>query len=395
MLALEVADGEAADADRRRGVEAVPDVDRAAVERQRRVLQLEGAARLVHAGHRAVEPLLGRGLADEVGVVVGQAHHGDDLAGAHVHHDAAGADGVEIGHRLEQLVAHDGLHAHVDGQAQRRRVLAQALVEEPLHPGHAAAVDVDAADDLGGDPAEREAPALGGLEIDARDAERVDLQLLARGDLAGEVDEFLGLGGQPAAEHVGVEPGQHAAQLLHGRVDVEHLGRVGDDAGGGQRDGEDLAVAVGDGRAGRAHAEIGGRRGGAGRGLGRRRLGPARLGDRAGQHGVEDGGVGELHGQQAEQRGKAAGGDGEALAADGHGGEAGRVGAGGEADGLHPRHRAGGRRTEAAGEVGGRGRRLAVLRAHRWPMPCAAGATKLAAGMVRATPRPEPTAGGA
>jgi hypothetical protein len=47
FLALEVADREAADMDRHRGVEPVPDLHGAAVERQRGVLQLEGGARLV------------------------------------------------------------------------------------------------------------------------------------------------------------------------------------------------------------------------------------------------------------------------------------------------------------------------------------------------------------
>ncbi len=47
VLALEIVDREAADMDRRRRVEPVPDVHHAVIERHRRVLQLEGAARLV------------------------------------------------------------------------------------------------------------------------------------------------------------------------------------------------------------------------------------------------------------------------------------------------------------------------------------------------------------
>ena len=162
------------------GVEHRPELGGAAVERHRRGLQLEGAAGLVHAGDGAVEALLRPGVAELVGVEVRQADHGDDFAGADVHDDAAGADRLELGHRLTELVAHRRLHAHVDRQAQRLRVLAQPLVEEPLDAGHALGVHVHRAHDVRRDPALRVAPLLGVLEIDAGDAEVVHRELLAR-----------------------------------------------------------------------------------------------------------------------------------------------------------------------------------------------------------------------
>ena len=81
---------------------------------------------------------------------------------------------------LRQLVAHHGLHAHVERQAQRRRVLVQPLVEEALDAGDAVAVHVHAAEHLRGDAAERIVAVLGRLEIDAGDAEGVDRQFLPR-----------------------------------------------------------------------------------------------------------------------------------------------------------------------------------------------------------------------
>ena len=103
------------------------------------------------------------------------------FAGAHVHHDAAGADGAELVHRLGQLVAHHRLHAHIERQAQRIGSSCQALIEEALHPGDTVAVHIDPAQHLGGDTAERVVAALGGFEIDARNAQRIDPQTLPAG----------------------------------------------------------------------------------------------------------------------------------------------------------------------------------------------------------------------
>ena len=81
-------------------------------------------------------------------------------------------------------------------QAQRRRIVAQPLVEGFLDAGDAMLVHVDAAEHLGGEVAHRVVALLAGLEVDAGDAEGVDLHLLARRDLAFEVDELLGALGQ-------------------------------------------------------------------------------------------------------------------------------------------------------------------------------------------------------
>ena len=114
LLALEIGDGEAADMDRMTGVVDVPQMGDAAVQRHRRGLQLERAAGLINTGDGAVETRLVGCRANQVGVVIGQADHGQHLAGAHIHDDAAGADGLEILHRLGQLVAHHGLDLDVE-----------------------------------------------------------------------------------------------------------------------------------------------------------------------------------------------------------------------------------------------------------------------------------------
>ena len=231
-----------------RGVELVPDVDDAGIQRHRRGLQLERAARLVHAGHRAVEPVIGGRVAEIVGVVVGQADHRQHLARVHVHHDAAAADRLEEVHRLGQLVAHHGLHAHVDRQPQRRAVGEQPLVEELLDAGDAVLVDVDAAEHLRGGAAHRIVPLLGGPEIDPGNAESVDGKLLARRDLALEIDELpVGLGQARRCGRL-IEARQHLLQPMRRIGGIDDLARIGEHRDGRQRDRQDLAIAVGDHR---------------------------------------------------------------------------------------------------------------------------------------------------
>ena len=247
MIGLHVGDGVAADMDRDGG-EPVPDVGDVVLQRHRRGLQLEGRAGLVHAGDGAVEALVVGGVVEQVGVVVGQADHGDDFAGAHVHHDGAGADRLELGLCGGQLVTHHRLHAHVEREAQRLAVAGQAMVEIALHAGDAMIVDIDRAHDLRRGAAERIAAFLARLEIDAGNAEVVDRKLLLRRDLARDVDELL-LAGQPSHDVVDIQRWQDRLQLLCRVLRVHQLERIGEHRRHRQRDREDLAVAVGDGGA--------------------------------------------------------------------------------------------------------------------------------------------------
>ena len=137
------------------GIERVPDMGGPEIECHRRGLELERAARLEHAGDGAIKAVVRRGVAKIVGVVIGQADHRDHFAGPHIHHDAAGADGLELFLGFFQLVAHHALHAHVNREPQRFAVMRETFFESAFDAGDAVAVDIDAAEHLGGDTAER------------------------------------------------------------------------------------------------------------------------------------------------------------------------------------------------------------------------------------------------
>ena len=301
LLAFEVGDREAADMDRVAGVIDVPQVRDAAVQGHRGGLQLERAAGFVDAGDGAVEPLRVGGRANEVGIIVGQADHGQHFAGTHVHHDAAAADGVEILQRLGQFVAHDGLDLDVERQLQLRVVLAQPLIELLFHPGDAVAVHVHAAEHMGRGAAERVAAALGLFEIHAGYAEIVDRHLFARVELAGEVDELLFRVGQPFGGLGLVQFRQDLLELVRGFRRVDHFLGVGVERDGGQRHREELAVAIGDHGALRADRGVGGL-------LRFQQLGDRTLRTMRHQR-LDDGGIRELQCHGQEQQREAGGGE--------------------------------------------------------------------------------------
>ena len=94
-----------------------------------------------------------------VRVVVRLRHHGNDLAGADVEHDAGGGDRLEFFPRFDQLVAQRMLHAQIDGKLHRRLQAVggetrhvqrgKALVIEPfLDAGDALVVDIDVAEQM-------------------------------------------------------------------------------------------------------------------------------------------------------------------------------------------------------------------------------------------------------
>ncbi len=230
---------------------------RAEIHRHRGSLQLERAARLEHAGHRAVETIVRRCVAERVGVVIGQADHGDHFAGAHIHHDPARADRLELVLGFFQLVAHHRLHTHIDRQAHRIAAAFEPFLEGALHAGHAVAVHIHAAQHLGRDTPQRITPFLARLEINAGNAQRVDRHFLGRGDLALEVDELLGRT-EPRHRKLLIKPRQHLLQFVRGVRGIDHLLRVGKQRRGRQGDRQDLAVTIQDRRP--WAADIGNRR---------------------------------------------------------------------------------------------------------------------------------------
>ncbi|MEI9888463.1 MAG: hypothetical protein WDN08_18570 [Rhizomicrobium sp.] len=117
--------------------------DGAVVERQREGQDLEHRAELVAvAGHDVLVAVVAGEMA-VVGIEVGHRHHGEDLAGVDVHHDAAGLDRAEGVARRLNLGGEDVLHAHVDGGGDRLvGGGAQLDVEAAFETGLALAVRV-------------------------------------------------------------------------------------------------------------------------------------------------------------------------------------------------------------------------------------------------------------
>ena len=248
MLALEIVDGETADLDRVGRVKPVPDMHDAAVQRQGCGLQLESRTRLIRPADSPVITRIRRCRAGIVDVEIRQRHHGDHLAGAHVHHNPAGADRLELGHGSQQFLAHHRLRAHINGQPQRRTVRRQSLIEMPLHPGDAVLIHVHAAEHLGRHPPQRITPALSTFEINPGNAQRIDRNLGPRRHLAGDIDKLLGLIAQPLG-HLGlIDVAQHRLQLVRGFLRIHQRTRIGDHRRRRQRQRQHLAIAINDHR---------------------------------------------------------------------------------------------------------------------------------------------------
>ena len=176
---------------------------------------------------------------------------------------------------------------------------------------------------------QRIAPALGLLEIDAGNTQRVDRHLLARAELAGEVDELL-FGVRQALGDLGfIQFRQYLLELARGFRRVDHFLRVGIQRDGGQRDSQKFAVAVG------YHGALGAHRGV--RGF----LRFQQFGDRAFRavrhQRLDHGGVGQLQRDGEEQHGEAGGGKDQPPAGFFERGAAVQVGRG-DAHVFHHRH---------------------------------------------------------
>jgi hypothetical protein len=257
---------------------------------------------------------------------------------------------------------------------------------------------VIAAKHLCGDAAERIMPLLGRLEAEAGNAQFVHRELFARRQLACDVGEIerLAVGldalGQPFAHLVLVQPRQREREAVRRLGGIEDDLRVGVERGGRQRDGQHLAVAVGDGGALGVHLEVVGGGRGEPQSRRRRRFGPPRLLDPVLLGRPDDRRVGELAGDGQEQAAEAGGGHQQAAARLLHRGARGEVGAG-DAHRLRawliaPACSGGriARRAEAVARAAGRGGVCHPPLPNGWNV---GGATKVGVGSIRAMPSAE------
>ena len=185
----------------------------------------------------------------------------------HIQNHRAGADCLELGDGRGHDFADNGLYAQIDGKLHRlqrlvaghakRGQIGKALaVDVTFHAGNAAIVDIDVTDDMrSGRPAGIKA-ALFRAEADAWNAERQNLALLLRRQLAAQPLEAR-IGGKLLIGAALVEIRQNRPQLLDSLIDIDDAMRFGEKRDGANIGGQNLAIAVEKIGAGR-HQAVGG-----------------------------------------------------------------------------------------------------------------------------------------
>ena len=254
VLAVEVVDGEAAEAHAITRIELVGQLHRATIQRPGKGHGLEGGARLEDTGGDAVERVLDQRSRRLIGVEIGHRSQGDDFAGIDINHHAGGGDGLVAGHRIDQLVVHDVLHPHVDAELDRGQRIAarqpQLLqqrhrfgVHAPLDAGNALIVDIGRTQNMGG-LVHAGIEALGfGDEVDAGNAQPHHLFLDRGRQLALHPHEAL-VAGEAIAQPFFVQIRQDGAQLLHRLLHVDDAARLGIERGHADIDGHFQPIAV-------------------------------------------------------------------------------------------------------------------------------------------------------
>ncbi len=130
-------------------------------------------------------------------------------------------------------------------QLDRVAPAAQDVVEAALDAGEALAVEIGKAHDMGREAALGIDAAAFGLELQAGDAEAVDLEFLARGQLPLDPHEAP-VGGELGGDLAFLDIGEQRGELLrHALGGLDQLG-IGVERGRVQRGGEQHAVAVDD-----------------------------------------------------------------------------------------------------------------------------------------------------
>src|SRR5262249_48846556 len=156
---------------------------------------------------------------------------------------AGTALGCEILNDLGQFLVEDELHPCVERQLHRRGGVLNGRVEGAFEPGQSVIVDAAKPDDMRGEIAKRIDPSLLVLELQPRDTQSVDLELLARGQTALDPDKTLA-GAELALQLIRIEFGKNPGQRPGRFTGIEDLPRVGVKRWAVERCRQELAVAV-------------------------------------------------------------------------------------------------------------------------------------------------------
>src|SRR6185369_6010981 len=196
-----------------------------------------------------VEPRFVGALPRRIWIELRERSHGEHFAGVHVHDDTGGADRLELGHRIQQLMFEGLLELARDRQRQRLAAgagIGKASIERALHPRDAMSVDIGVADHVSGERRLRVETIRLPLDREARLADRVDGLDQSRRGAAAKVEEGLVRAEKREILRLAVL-GHQLGELPRERELVpDHLGRVDRDGPGVDGAGERLAVAVDD-----------------------------------------------------------------------------------------------------------------------------------------------------
>ena len=161
-----------------------------------------------------------------VGVEVRQRHQRQDLAVARIHHDAGRRLGLELAHRRAQFVAHQMLHPHIDGQAQRPVAFREMVLEPFFQPGDAAVVAVHIAQQMRHQRALRIDAGIFVDEVQAGNAALQQRPLLARRQMPAQPHEAA-VGFKLLQRRLVFQVGQNLGQRPRRLFRVQQAPRIG------------------------------------------------------------------------------------------------------------------------------------------------------------------------
>ena len=113
ILAAKIIDFMPPHANGARSVIATPCLHCTKIKRHGSGQQLESGTRFINAHRHAIEAFINGRSTNIIGIVIGQAHHAENLARMDIHHHAGAANAVEISNRVLHGIAQSQLHTDI------------------------------------------------------------------------------------------------------------------------------------------------------------------------------------------------------------------------------------------------------------------------------------------